>query len=91
MSTTTDVQPVSHSPNTESPFVSRVQRPTPFTLVIFGATGDLAGRKLCAPGALVGGRWRATFNVAAEFRHCRRGPAREIRSDFSRRSPQKHY
>src|SRR5436189_2175299 len=30
----------------ESPFVSRVKPPEPFTLVLFGATGDLAGRKL---------------------------------------------
>ena len=30
----------------ESPFVSRVKAPEPFTLVLFGATGDLAGRKL---------------------------------------------
>src|SRR5262245_658945 len=30
----------------ESPFVSRVKTPEPFTLVLFGATGDLAGRKL---------------------------------------------
>src|SRR5437660_1252458 len=29
-----------------SPFVSRVKVPEPFTLVLFGATGDLAGRKL---------------------------------------------
>src|SRR5690242_8190189 len=27
-------------------FVSRVKPPEPFTLVLFGATGDLAGRKL---------------------------------------------
>jgi glucose-6-phosphate 1-dehydrogenase len=30
----------------ESPFVSRVKAPEPFALVLFGATGDLAGRKL---------------------------------------------
>jgi glucose-6-phosphate 1-dehydrogenase len=30
----------------ESPFVSRVKAPEPFTLVLFGGTGDLAGRKL---------------------------------------------
>src|SRR5262245_12079247 len=30
----------------ESPFVSRVKTPEPFTLVLFGATGDLASRKL---------------------------------------------
>src|SRR5689334_3325081 len=36
-------------PKTEtqaSPFVSRTRPPEPFTLVLFGATGDLAGRKL---------------------------------------------
>src|SRR5262249_58862012 len=31
---------------TSSPFVPGAQRPEPFTLVIFGATGDLAARKL---------------------------------------------
>src|SRR5437867_121637 len=30
----------------ESPFVSRLKAPEPFTLVLFGATDDLAGRKL---------------------------------------------
>jgi hypothetical protein len=30
----------------ESPFVSRVKPPEPFTLVLFGATGNFAGRKL---------------------------------------------
>src|SRR5262245_60197606 len=29
-----------------SPFVPRGRMPDPFTLVMFGATGDLAGRKL---------------------------------------------
>ena len=32
--------------NQGSPFVSRTRPPEPFTLVLFGATGDLAGRKL---------------------------------------------
>src|SRR5262245_1812046 len=32
--------------NLGSPFVSRTKPPEPFTLVLFGATGDLAGRKL---------------------------------------------
>ena len=41
-----DVQSEFRSQNSKSPFVSDVQRPAPFTLVIFGATGDLAGRKL---------------------------------------------
>ena len=34
------------SPVPTSPFVSGVQAPSPFNLVIFGATGDLATRKL---------------------------------------------
>jgi glucose-6-phosphate 1-dehydrogenase len=29
-----------------SPFISKLKPPEPFTLVLFGATGDLAGRKL---------------------------------------------
>src|ERR1043165_3891738 len=33
-------------PRMESPFVGKTQMPDPFTLVLFGATGDLAGRKL---------------------------------------------
>src|SRR5262245_56007432 len=41
-----------------SPFVPGVQRPEPFTLVIFGATGDLAARKLLP--ALYG-LWHAGF------------------------------
>jgi glucose-6-phosphate 1-dehydrogenase len=32
--------------NTESPFLKRTKIPEPFTLVLFGATGDLAARKL---------------------------------------------
>jgi glucose-6-phosphate 1-dehydrogenase len=46
MSTMIDVQPESRSQASKSPFVTDVQRPAPFTMVIFGATGDLAGRKL---------------------------------------------
>src|SRR5579862_7653620 len=46
MSTKNDIQTGFHPSNAASPFVSRMQRPSPFTLVIFGATGDLAGRKL---------------------------------------------
>src|SRR5262245_2937949 len=45
----TSCQPQPIHPVTESrqsPFVSRVPPPQPFTLVLFGATGDLAGRKL---------------------------------------------
>jgi glucose-6-phosphate 1-dehydrogenase len=38
--------PEKSMPHQESPFVSRTKPPEPFTLVLFGATGDLAGRKL---------------------------------------------
>ncbi|MFL5330349.1 MAG: glucose-6-phosphate dehydrogenase [Gemmataceae bacterium] len=45
MSNATVVHP--EHPTTEmSPAVSRLKLPEPFTLVLFGATGDLAGRKL---------------------------------------------
>jgi glucose-6-phosphate 1-dehydrogenase len=37
---------VAHAPDGPSPFLAGVQPPDPFTLVIFGATGDLAARKL---------------------------------------------
>jgi glucose-6-phosphate 1-dehydrogenase len=46
MTTATVVHPESSRHPQESPFVSRVKPPEPFTLVLFGATGDLAGRKL---------------------------------------------
>jgi glucose-6-phosphate 1-dehydrogenase len=46
MSRATVVQPGAGAHPAESPFVSRTQPPEPFTLVLFGATGDLAGRKL---------------------------------------------
>ncbi len=46
MSTEIDVQPKSQPRDSKSPFVTDVQRPAPFTMVIFGATGDLAARKL---------------------------------------------
>ena len=42
----------------ESPFLLEVQLPDPFTLVIFGATGDLTARKLLP--ALYG-LWHAGF------------------------------
>jgi glucose-6-phosphate 1-dehydrogenase len=45
MPTTTATAHGSPGPR-QSPFVPRVQPPEPFTLVIFGATGDLAARKL---------------------------------------------
>ncbi len=46
MTTATGVRPATGAHSHESPFVSRVKPPEPFTLVLFGATGDLAGRKL---------------------------------------------
>jgi glucose-6-phosphate 1-dehydrogenase len=46
MTTETVVQPQIGTDSQPSPFVSRVKPPEPFTLVLFGATGDLAGRKL---------------------------------------------
>src|SRR5947208_4832634 len=46
MATATVVHPEGGVHAHESPFVSRVKTPEPFTLVLFGATGDLAGRKL---------------------------------------------
>src|SRR5262245_9245054 len=46
MSTTTVIHPKGGSHQAEPPFVSRTKTPEPFTLVLFGATGDLAGRKL---------------------------------------------
>lgn len=51
------------SPSESSPFVSRVKPPEPFTLVLFGATGDLAGRKLLpALASLLHGKY-----LPAEF------------------------
>ncbi len=46
MTTATVVHPETSTATQPSPFVSRVSAPEPFTLVLFGATGDLAGRKL---------------------------------------------
>ena len=46
MATETVVHSDANSGGKASPFVSRVAAPQPFTLVLFGATGDLAGRKL---------------------------------------------
>src|SRR2546428_6859272 len=46
MTTATLVHPETGVRSQESPFVSRVKPPEPFTLILFGATGDLAGRKL---------------------------------------------
>ena len=46
------------NPMDRSPFVPHGRMPGPFTLVIFGATGDLAGRKLFpAVFALVRGQF----------------------------------
>src|SRR5438874_6144932 len=47
MSSSTMIAPANEAAVPErSPFLPGVQPPQPFTLVIFGATGDLAGRKL---------------------------------------------
>jgi glucose-6-phosphate 1-dehydrogenase len=46
MATATVVHPEARPQSEQSPFVSRVKPPEPFTFVMFGATGDLAGRKL---------------------------------------------
>ena len=46
MDTATIIRPEVGGKSMGSPFVSRVKAPEPFTLVLFGATGDLAGRKL---------------------------------------------
>jgi glucose-6-phosphate 1-dehydrogenase len=46
MTTATVIHPEAGPHAQPSPFVSRVHPPEPFTLVLFGATGDLAGRKL---------------------------------------------
>jgi glucose-6-phosphate 1-dehydrogenase len=40
------IQPENSTHSQQSPFISRGRTPEPFTLVLFGATGDLAGRKL---------------------------------------------
>src|ERR1700692_1552838 len=46
MTTATIIHPEAGPHPPPPPFVSRVKPPEPFTLVLFGATGDLAGRKL---------------------------------------------
>src|SRR5438105_12725796 len=46
MTTATAIRPKADAHSQESPFVSRTKPPEPFTLVLFGATGDLAARKL---------------------------------------------
>ena len=46
MTTATLVHPETAAVASASPFVSRVRPPEPFTLVLFGGTGDLAARKL---------------------------------------------
>lgn len=52
---------------TESPFLSRTQAPDLFTLVLFGATGDLAARKLfpALAGLLHSGYLPANFTIVA--------------------------
>ena len=46
MTTATLIHPEAGDHSPESPFISRAKLPEPFTLVLFGATGDLAARKL---------------------------------------------
>ena len=46
MATTTIIRNEATPATGKSPFLMDVQRPDPFTLVIFGATGDLTARKL---------------------------------------------
>lgn len=46
MTTAAIVHPETAERKQESPLISRTRPPEPFTLVLFGATGDLAGRKL---------------------------------------------
>ncbi len=46
MSTTTLVHPEAAASPLRSPFITAAQLPDPFTLVIFGANGDLSARKL---------------------------------------------
>ncbi len=48
-----------------SPFISGMKLPGPFTLVLFGATGDLAGRKLfpSLAGLFAGGFLRGEFTI----------------------------
>lgn len=46
MSTATVIRPESVGRSREISFISKVKPPEPFALVLFGATGDLAGRKL---------------------------------------------
>jgi glucose-6-phosphate 1-dehydrogenase len=63
--------------NELSPFVTRGRKPDPFTLVIFGATGDLAARKLFpAVFALVRGQFLpADFVVVGVGRREKGDPA----------------
>jgi glucose-6-phosphate 1-dehydrogenase len=60
---TTDVIRPQVATSHRSPFIPGVQQPEPFTVVIFGATGDLAARKLLP--ALFG-LWHAQF-LPAQF------------------------
>src|SRR5258708_33363783 len=55
---TTSAIPSDRPDPRQSPFVPGVQPPEPFTLVIFGATGDLAARKLFPA---LHGLWRGRF------------------------------
>ncbi len=46
MPTETVIHPEPELVSVSSPFLPEIKIPDPFTLVIFGATGDLAARKL---------------------------------------------
>src|SRR5262245_29065841 len=52
------IRPEPRSEIRQSPFVPGVQPPEPFTLVIFGATGDLAARKLLPA---LSGLWQGRY------------------------------
>src|SRR5258708_3330699 len=63
MTAATIIRPESLPHAQASTSVSRVKPPEPFTLVLFGATGDLAGRKLLpALSSLLQGKY-----LPAEF------------------------
>jgi glucose-6-phosphate 1-dehydrogenase len=67
MTSATVVRPEAGALHQESPFVSRTKPPEPFTLILFGATGDLAGRKLlpALAGLLKNGYLPRDFAIVA--------------------------
>src|ERR1043165_7580037 len=58
MAAATIVSPIARPVSHGSPFVSSIKPPEPFTFVMFGATGDLAGRKLLPSLA---GLWKRQY------------------------------